>query len=134
MCSSDLEPQNGGCFYWDAGLFCPAKTFGRGATLNSTFTGSLGNSAAASAMTLMLSADGRYEMSRSGSVQTSGANAGSSGKESGRYVLAGSTLRLMPSAGGSPSVHTIIPVDDGSKGPAPRRLYVGGFMLRNQQN
>ena len=127
-----FEPKDSGCFYWDAGLFCPVKVPPGPKTYNGTFSGSLGNAAASSAMSLTLSADGRYELRRTGATQTSGMFGGASGSESGRYELTGSMLRLTPSTGGAPRVFLAFAYDDGSSGPAPRRLYVGGFMLKQQ--
>ena len=127
-----FEPKPGGCFYWAAGLFCPVNAPSGPQTYQGTFSGSLGSAAASSSMSLTLTRDGRYEMRRTGATQTSGMYAGSSNTEAGRYELQGTTLRLTPSAGGSPRVLLSFPYDDGSQGPAPRRLYVGGFMLKQQ--
>lgn len=129
---SRLEPGAGagGCFYWNAGLYCPATSFGSGDALSGTFSGSIGSGGASSAMTVKFTPDGKYEMSRSGSVQIPGAYAGSSGSSRGRYELEGNVMRLTPETGGAAMLMTTLPYDDGSKGLQPRRLYLGGFMLK----
>lgn len=128
--TSKIEPADGGCFYWDAGNFCPVEEFDVD-TLDGTFTGgaSVGGGAVSSAMTVTFRPDGTYTLSSIGAVTTSEGSAGSSGGESGTYEIDGTVLTLAP-AGGAPRTLTTFPYDDGTEGEQPRRMFFGGGMLK----
>lgn len=123
----------GVCFYWDAGSFCPVEAFTRDQRLQGVFTGSIGTAAASAARTLTFAADGRYRLEAAGGVAARAEDgldrSGGWWTQSGRYRLSGNVLVLQPDEGPATTM-TAFPYDDGSKGPQPRRIYVGGFMLR----
>jgi hypothetical protein len=123
----------GVCFYWDAGSFCPVQAFARDQRLEGAFTGSIGTAAASAARTLTFGADGRYRLEGSGVVAVRPEDGverpGGWWDQSGRYRLSGNLLVLQPDEGPATSL-TTFPYDDGTQGPQPRRMYVGGFMLR----
>jgi hypothetical protein len=125
----------GGCFYWDAGLFCPVKPFASQQILDGTYTGSLGTPQVSSARTYIFSPDGRYRMRTAASVSSTGPtvwmSGGASSQQEGRYSLKGQAIVLAPD--GSPEITlTAFPYESGSDPARPGRLYVGGFMLRRQ--
>lgn len=128
--TSDVEPGDSGCFFWDAGNFCPVEGF-EVDTLDGRFTGgaSVGGGAVASAMTATFEPDGTYTLSSIGSVSTSAGAAGSSREESGTYSIDDTVLTLTP-AGGTPRTLTTFPYDDGTQGVQPRRMFFGGGMLK----
>ena len=130
--TSEVEPGDGGCFFWDAGLFCPVQAF-EDDTLDGTWSGgaSAGGGAVNSSVTVKFDPDGNYELSTFGSVVTADASAGSSGSERGSYGIDGNLLTLEPE-GGEPRSLTTFPYDDGSEGPQPRRIFFGGGMLKRQ--
>jgi hypothetical protein len=128
--SSEIEPGDSGCFFWDAGNFCPVEGFDVD-TLDGRFTGgaSVGGGAVASAMTVTFDPDGTYTLSSIGSVSTSEGSAGSSREESGTYAIDDTVLTLTPT-GGKPRTLTTFPYDDGTQGEKPRRMFFGGGMLK----
>jgi hypothetical protein len=130
--ASEIEPGEGGCFFWDMGNFCPVGAFDDD-TLDGTFTGgaSVGGGVVASAVTVTFAPDGSYRLSSLGSVSTADASAGSSASERGRYEIDGNLLTLSPE-GGAPRSLTTFPYDDGSEGAQPRRIFFGGGMLKRQ--
>lgn len=132
----DYEPGDHGCFFWDMGNFCPAKPFPPGTKLSGVFEGgaSAGYGAVANAHTLTLNADGTYKMSSAASLKSDAKNgsqlyAGSSGDESGTYSIAGTTMTM--TGGGKTRQVLVFPYDDGSKGPAPRRLMFDAIMMKH---
>lgn len=131
--TAEVEPGTDGCFFWDMGLFCPARPFPADTRLDGVFTGgaSAGGGAVASARTLKLGADGRYTLDSLGAVSAGVTSAGSTAKESGTYAISGTRLDLRPD-GGQPRQVLVFPYDDGSRGPQPRRLYFDGGMLKQQ--
>ena len=130
-----FESENGGCFGWDAGSFCPAEVFKPGATLDGVFEGgaSVGGGAVMSSTAITFHADGSYTRESAASFKTttsaSTVSGGSTGADKGRYRIEGTALHLMPE-GGKETVVSTFPYDDGSQGPAPRRVYFGGGMLK----
>lgn len=130
-----FEPEDKGCFGWDAGIFCPVEIFKPGSTLEGTYEGgaSVGGGTVMSSTTITFRRDGTYQRESIGSVSSKSASstvsASSTGTEHGRYRVEGTALHLMPE-GGKERVLSTFPYDDGSKGPAPRRLYFGGGMLK----
>ncbi|WP_257388619.1 copper resistance protein NlpE [Tahibacter caeni] len=133
--SSEYEREDGGCFGWDGGSFCPVEPFASGARIDGVYTGgaSVGGGAVMSAATLTLRGDGSYALSSVGSVRTGteAGSFGSSAEEQGRYRIDENALTLIPS-GGAEKRFSSFPYDDGSAGPAPRRIYFGGGMLKRQ--
>jgi hypothetical protein len=121
------------CFYWDAGSFCPVEAFDRDHRLQGGFTGGIGTAGAGAARTLTFGADGRYRLEAAGGVAARAEDgldrSGGWWNQSGRYRLSGNVLVLQPDEGPAATM-TAFPHDDGTKGPQPRRIYVGGFMLR----
>jgi hypothetical protein len=128
--TSDVEPGDAGCFFWDMGNFCPVGEF-EDDTLEGTFSGgaSAGFGAVTSAMTIVFRADGTYSLSSIGSVATPEGSAGSSDEETGSYAIDGNLLTLAPNGGAARSL-TTFPYDDGSEGAQPRRMFFGGGMLK----
>ncbi len=130
-----FEPESGGCFGWDAGVFCPVEVFKPGTTLDGTFSGgaSVGGGAVMSSMTITFKPDGSYQRESTGSFASkstrSTVTGGATGSERGRYRIEGTALHLMPE-GGKATVVSTFPYDDGSKGPTPRSVYFGGGMLK----
>lgn len=134
--SGTFELKDHGCFYYDMGLFCPAKPFTT-STIDGTFTGgiSAGGGAAANSITVTFTSAGKYTMKRAGSVRSTGretsAWAGAyGGDESGSYSLSGTTLNLSHSGGGAARKIVAFPYDDGSKGPQPRNIVYEGMVLK----
>lgn len=133
--TAKFEKETGGCFGWDAGVFCPVKTFKPGTTLDGTFTGgaSVGGGAVMSSMTITFKPDGSYQLESAASFSSKGkvsnVSGGSTGGERGTYRINGNALTLMPQ-GGKQQVVSTFPYDDGSKGPEPRSIYFGGGMLK----
>lgn len=130
--TSEVEPGDGGCFFWDMGNFCPVGAF-EDDTLDGTFSGgaSVGGGVVASVVTVTFSPDGSYTLSSLGSVSTADASAASGGEERGTYEIDGNLLTLTPE-GGAPRSLTTFPYDDGSEGAQPRRIFFGGGMLKRQ--
>ena len=128
--TSTIEPGDSGCFFWDAGNFCPVEGFDDD-TLDGTFTGgaSAGGGAVSSVMTVTFTPDGTYTLSTLGSITTADTSAGSAGNETGTYSIDDTVLTLTP-AGGKPRTLTTFPYDDGTEGVQPRRLFFGGGMLK----
>ncbi len=128
--TSEIEPGDNGCFFWDMGNFCPVEGFDV-ETLDGSFTGgaSVGGGAVSSAMTVTFKPDGTYTLSSIGTVSTSEGSAGSSGEETGTYAIDDTVITLMPAAGASRTL-TTFPYDDGSEGAQPRRMFFGGGMLK----
>ena len=128
--TSKIEPGDSGCFFWDAGNFCPVEGFDVD-TLDGTFTGgaSVGGGAVSSALTVTFEPDGTYKLSSIGAVSTSEGSAGSSRDEAGTYEIDGTVLTLTP-AGGASRTLTTFPYDDGTEGEKPRRMFFGGGMLK----
>jgi hypothetical protein len=126
-----------GCFGWDAGSFCPVEVFKPGTTLNTTFTGgaSAGGGGVMSSTTITFKPEGTYQRDSvatfTSSSSASTVSGGSTGQESGRYRIDGTAMHLMPN-GGKETVVTTFPYDDGTTGPAPRRVYFGGAMLSHK--
>lgn len=123
----------GGCFYWDAGLFCPVQAFRPGQVLDGAYTGSLGSARVGSSRTYVFTPDGRYRMSSSASVVSTGPTVsmygGATNRQEGRYRLQGHLIVLSPDQGPEVtfSAFPFEPTADASK---PGRVYVGGFMLK----
>lgn len=91
----------GGCFYWDAGLFCPVKAFEAGReVLDGVYSGSLGTSSVGSSRSYTFFPDGRYRMRSSASVGSTGPTVsmygGASTQKEGRYRLQGQVIVLWP--------------------------------------
>lgn len=130
--TSEIEPGDGGCFFWDMGNFCPVGAF-EDDTLDGTYSGgaSVGGGAVASTVSVKFAPDGSYEISSQGSVSTADAGAIGSAGERGRYEIDGNLLTLTPE-GGAPRSLTTFPYDDGSEGAQPRRIFFGGGMLKRQ--
>jgi hypothetical protein len=133
--SSTYERGDAGCFGWDANSFCPVKPFARDARIDGIYAGgaSVGGGALMSNSTLTLRGDGTYTLSSIGSVAT-GTEAGTVGStraEQGRYRFDENAVTLTPQ-GGAEQRYSSFPYDDGSAGPAPRRIYFGGVMLKRQ--
>jgi hypothetical protein len=130
---SKLEPSSNGCFSWNGGLFCPVKTFTPGTTLDGTFSGGASISGGASSSTITFKSDGTYDRKSAGTISSKGAttyvSGGSAGTEHGKYRIDGTALHMIPD-GGKETVVSTFPYDDGTKGPAPRRMYLGGLMLK----
>lgn len=125
----------GGCFYWDAGLFCPVKPFASQQVLDGTYAGSLGTSQVSSARTYIFSPDGRYRMRTAASVSSTGPtvwmSGGAGSEQEGRYRTAGQAIVLTPT--GSPAMTlTAFPYEVGTDLTKPGRVYIGGFMLKRQ--
>lgn len=133
--SSAYERADGGCFNWDAGSFCPVEPFARGTRVDGVYTGgaSVGGGAVMAASTVTFRADGTYSLSSVASVKTGteAGTVGSSGNWQGRYRFDGNALILTPDTGAEQR-YSSFPYDDGSPGPAPRRIYFGGGMLKRQ--
>jgi hypothetical protein len=134
--SSTYERGDSGCFGWDAGSFCPVTTFAADTRIDGVYAGgaSVGGGAVMSASTLTLRGDGSYSLSSIGSVATGTAEAGtvgSSREEQGRYRFDDNVL-ILTTAAGAERRYSSFPYDDGSAGPAPRRIYFGGGMLKRQ--
>jgi hypothetical protein len=125
----------GGGFGWDAGAFSPVEIFKQGATLDGTFSGgaSVGGGAVMGSTNITFKGDGTYASdsvtSFSSQGRTSGASGGSVGKERGKYRIDGTALHMIPD-GGKETVSITFPYDDGSDGPAPRSVYLGGGLLK----
>lgn len=136
--SAKFEPSDKGCFGWNGGIFCPVQPFDGSQTLDGTFEGgaSVGGGAAMSSTTITFNDDGTYALSSTASFnmksETSEVSTGGSGGERGTYALDGTALTLQPE-GGEARVYSVFPYDDGTEGPAPRRLYFGGGMLKRAQ-
>lgn len=130
-----LESDKEGCFGWDAHSFCPVKPFARGTRIDGVYAGgaSVGGGAVMSASTLTLRSDGSYSLSSVGSVATGteAGTVGSSREEQGSYRFDENALILTPQ-NGAQRHYSSFPYDDGSAGPAPRRIYFGGGMLKRQ--
>lgn len=136
--TAKFEDDKKGCFGWDAGIFCPVEVFKPGTTLNGTFTGgasSGGGGAVMSSTAIAFKPDGTYQRDSVGTFTTrtnaSTISGGSTGQESGRYRIDGTAMHLMPN-GGKETVVTTFPYDDGTTGPAPRKVYFGGAMLNRK--
>lgn len=133
--SSTYERSDGGCFGWDAGSFCPVGTFASNTRIDGVYAGgaSVGGGAVMSASTLTLRGDGSYSLSTIGSVATGteAGRVGSSGEQQGRYRFDDNAL-ILTTAAGAEQRYSSFPYDDGSAGPAPRRIYFGGGMLKRQ--
>jgi hypothetical protein len=133
--SSVYERNDGGCFSWDAGSFCPVKPFARDTRIDGVYTGgaSVGGGAVMSASTVTFRADGTYSLSSASSIKTGieAGTVGSTGAWQGGYRFDGNALILTPDNGAEQRFSTF-PYDDGSAGPAPRRIYFGGGMLKRQ--
>lgn len=133
--SAEVE-RDGDCFIADMGTYCPVEPVGA-ATIEGTFTGGVGSYAgggsAISSATIAFDDDGTYTLATAGSVtgstDASTVSGGGTGGERGRYRFEGTALHLEPE-GGAPRVVSTFAYDDGSEGPAPRRLYFGGAMLK----
>lgn len=134
---SGLEP-DGGCFGWDAGLFCPAAPFGSG-VLEGVYEGGASGSAALgfamNSRTIAFAPDGRYEMASAGSVSSetdeSTVSGGASGGEAGTYAIDGTVLTLSPDGGASQQV-VAFPYGENVDGASPEWIYFGGTMLKRQ--
>ena len=110
------------CFRWNEGLYCPAPRFAPGTRLDAVFVGPA--TPGATVLRAAFKADGGYEITRPP------ANAGAApARERGRYEIDGPVLRLRPAGGGTATSWTVVPFDDGTPGPAPRRLFLGGTVL-----
>ena len=133
-----FEPESKGCFGWNMGIFCSVEAFKPGTTLDGTFSGgaSVGGGAVMSSTSITFRRDGTYQRESAGSFATQGSttavSGGSVGTEHGKYRIDGTALYLMPD-GGRESVVSTFPYDDGSTGPAPRRMYFGGGMLKRER-
>lgn len=128
-----VEWSDGGCFYFDGGLFCPAAPFKKDTKIEGHFSGGAtaggGTSAfVSSSTTLQLSKDGTYTLSKAGSasLNAGGSSYGSSSEnaETGTYQLDSYTLALTPKKG-NPHKHTVFLKDD--------FLYFEGVMLKKSE-
>jgi hypothetical protein len=120
-----VDPAASGCFRWNDGLYCPAPRFAPAARLDGVFANpsAPGGTVARAAF----KTDGSYEITRAA------ANRGAPpARERGRYEIDGNVLRLRPAGGGAPASLTVVPYDDGTPGPPPRRLFIGGAVLGRQ--
>jgi hypothetical protein len=125
LTAARVDPAASGCFRWKEGLYCPAPRFAAGARLDGVFANpsAPGGTVARAAFKI----DGSYEIARAT------ANRGAPpARERGRYEIDGNVLRLRPAGGGAPAALTVVPYDDGTPGPAPRRLFLGGTVLGRQ--
>ncbi len=123
----------GGCFYWDAGLFCPVQAFRPGQFLDGTYSGSLGSSRVGSSRTYVFTPDGRYRLSSSASVGSASPTVsmygGATNQQEGRYRLQGQLIVMSPDQG--PEVTwSAFPFEPSADVSKPGRVYVGGFMLK----
>ena len=124
-------------FGWDGGIFNPVEVFKPGATLEGTFSGgaSIGGGALMGSSTITFHGDGTYVSnsvtSFSSQGRTSAAFGGSRGKEMGKYRIDGTAMHMMPN-GGREALFTTFPYDDGTNGPAPRKVYFGGGLLSRE--
>lgn len=135
---SKLE-RDGECFTWDMGIFCPVKPFDDD-TIEGTFSGGvsahgLGGSYAMNSRTITFKDDGTYTMDSAASFESSTdastVSGGSTGGEKGEYEIDGQVITFAPE-GGEKRTLTAFPFDDGTEGPQPRRIYLGGTMLRHE--
>lgn len=133
--NSAYERDDGGCFSWDAQSFCPVKPFARDAKVDGVYSGgaSVGGGAVMSASTVTFRSDGTYSLSSAASIKTGtdAGTVGSTGAWQGRYRFDENGLTLSPD-NGAEQRYSSFPYDDGSAGPAPRRIYFGGGMLKRQ--
>ncbi len=126
-----LEPLASDCFRWNVGLYCPAPRFERGARLQGSYASAAGPDGLP-ALRASFKADGSYEIVRGAASRETGKGAARPpGRERGRYEIDGNLVRLRPT-GALPEALTVVPYDDGTPGPAPRRLYLGGLALGRQ--
>lgn len=129
------EPGKGsdGCFYWDAGLFCPVSAFRAGQALDGTYSGSLGTSSVGSSRSYTFTPEGRYRMQTAGVVRSTGPTVsmqgGASSQQAGRYRLQANSMVLMPD-GEVEAALTAFPYESGNDPTRPGRIYLGGFMLK----
>lgn len=130
------EPGDQNCFYWDMGNFCPATPFPPNTKLSGVFEGgaSAGYGAVANAHTITFNPDGTYKMSSAASLKSEVSNGtqlqgGATGEESGTYSISGTTMTL--TGGGKTRQVLTFPYDDGTKGPAPRRIMFDAIMLKH---
>ncbi|HET7845214.1 MAG TPA: hypothetical protein VFL14_13750 [Xanthomonadales bacterium] len=135
---SEME-RDGECFTWDMGIFCPVKPFDDD-TIAGTFSGGvsahgLGGGFAMNSRTITFSDDGTYTMESAASftsnTDSSTASGGSTGGEKGEYEIDGQVITFEPEGGEARTV-TAFPFDDGTDGPQPRRIYLGGTMLKHE--
>jgi hypothetical protein len=130
-----FEREDHGCFGWDAGAFCPVEGFGNDVELDGRYSGGVSVRGAASSMTIEFKSDGTYALESAGSVSASSDRStftgGGSGGEHGKYQLSGTLLTLKPEGGAERRISTFV-YDDGTQGPAPRRMYFAGAMLKRQ--
>jgi hypothetical protein len=128
-----FERRANGCFAWNGGSFCPVEPFQSGAVLDGTFSsGSEGASDGApiSRSVITFRPDGTYGRESNGSFATDDPTATAAGSaEQGRYRIDGTALHLTTARGKESSVSTF-QHNDGTKGPAPRRIYIGGVLLK----
>jgi hypothetical protein len=121
--SARLEPAGDGCLRWSGRRLCPAPALPSGTRLAGSFVAPGARPGALARLTLR--ADGAYEL-----VRTAVKAGAAVGRERGRYEIEGHQIRFAPEGGSAASALTLVPVDDGSAGPAPRRLHLGGVVLR----
>jgi hypothetical protein len=132
---SEVE-RDGDCFMWDMGTFCRVEPFDDDA-IEGTYSGGAsarGSSGIAmNSRTIVFAGDGTYTMESASSVSSLGEGsnvaAGSSGGEKGEYEVDGTIITFRPE-GGEERVLTAFPYDDGSEGEKPRRIFLGGTMLK----
>ena len=132
----DYEPGDHGCFYWDMGSFCPVKPFPAGTKLSGQFEGgaSAGYGAVSNATTIVFSPDGTYKSSSAASLKSESSNGtqlagGATGSESGTYSINGTTMTM--TGGGKTRQVLTFPYDDGTSGPAPRRIMFDAIMMKH---
>lgn len=132
----DYEAGDHGCFYWDMGSFCPVTPFPAGTKLSGQFEGgaSAGYGAVSNAHTINFNSDGTYKMSSAASLKSESSNGtqlsgGATGDESGTYSISGTTMTL--TGGGKTRQVLTFPYDDGTKGPAPRRIMFDAIMMKH---
>ena len=138
------QKPNDPCFWWDTGSFCPITPFARGQRLSGTFAGGTDAYTVTGAklsrdMELTLAADGRYALTGQAAIlpgsmgpnRPSMPGAAAAGTETGTYEIDGTALALRPAAG-TARVAMVFPYDDGTAGPAPRRLYFDGALLTHR--
>jgi hypothetical protein len=137
---STIEPSSDGCFYWDAGQFCPVDTFSEPA-LSGVFYGgdALGGGTSAFASggrTIYFEPDGRYAMGSSTSIDAyaGGVDMSATGEqlETGQYRIGPNSIDFMPDGGQSWSTASFPYHDADSAGDYPNRIYFDGVMMTRQ--
>ena len=124
-----FETMNGG-FGWDAGIFSPVEVFKPGMTLDGTFSGgnSVDRGAVVANSTIVFHPNGTYDNGMVTSFDVKDESGSSQKSEHGKYRIDGTAMHMTPD-GRKESVYTTFPWDDGTPGPSPRAVYLGGNMM-----